>query len=103
MSSIIHFVLALAVIGALAFVASNNRKGIRLRYIVQLLVIEIALAWFFLNSDVGEGFVRGFAGLFDHLLGYAAQGTEFVFGGMMKGGLAFFFLNVLCPIIFISA
>ncbi|HCH49741.1 MAG TPA: NupC/NupG family nucleoside CNT transporter [Proteus sp.] len=103
MSSIIHFVLALAVIGALAFIASNNRKGIRVRYIVQLLVIELALAWFFLNSDVGEGFVRGFAGLFDHLLGYAAQGTEFVFGGMMKGGLAFFFLNVLCPIIFISA
>ncbi|MBG2923521.1 NupC/NupG family nucleoside CNT transporter [Proteus mirabilis] len=103
MSSIIHFVLALAVIGALAFIASNNRKGIRLRYIVQLLIIEIALAWFFLNSDIGEDFVRGFAGLFDHLLGYAAQGTEFVFGGMMKGGLAFFFLNVLCPIIFISA
>ncbi|WP_431032966.1 NupC/NupG family nucleoside CNT transporter [Proteus mirabilis] len=103
MSSIIHFVLALAVIGALAFIASNNRKGIRLRYIVQLLIIEIALAWFFLNSDIGEGFARGFAGLFDHLLGYAAQGTEFVFGGMMKGGLAFFFLNVLCPIIFISA
>ncbi|MRE27416.1 Na+ dependent nucleoside transporter N-terminal domain-containing protein, partial [Klebsiella quasipneumoniae] len=66
MSSIIHFVLALAVIGALAFIASNNRKGIRLRYIVQLLIIEIALAWFFLNSDIGEGFVRGFAGLFDH-------------------------------------
>ena len=103
MSSIIHFVLALIVIGALSFIASNNRKGIRLRYIVQLLVIELALAWFFLTTGAGEGFVLGFASLFDHLLGYAAQGTEFVFGGMIQGGLAFFFLNVLCPIIFISA
>lgn len=47
--------------------------------------------------------MRGFANIFQYLLGYARHGTEFVFGGMMEGGLAFFFLQVLCPIIFISA
>lgn len=103
MTSILHFVLSLVVICGLAILASSNRKGIRPRFIVQLLVIQIGLAWFFLSSDVGEGFVRGFAGIFDHLLGYARKGTEFVFGGMIEGGLAFFFLQVLCPIIFISA
>lgn len=31
---------------------------IRIRYVIQLLVIEVLLARFFLNSDVGLGFVK---------------------------------------------
>lgn len=31
---------------------------IRIRFVVQLLVIEVLLAWFFLNSNVGLGFVK---------------------------------------------
>ncbi|MDC9612425.1 nucleoside transporter C-terminal domain-containing protein [Xenorhabdus khoisanae] len=103
MSHIFHFCLALVVIGGLAILASNNRKDIRIRYIIQLLIIELFLAWFFLNSNAGLGIVKGFDNLFVHLLSYAAKGTGFVFGGMIEANLAFFFLNVLCPIIFISA
>lgn len=103
MTSILHFVLSLVVIAALAILASSNRRGIRPRYVVQLLVIQIALAYLFLKSNIGESFVLAVAGVFTHLLGYAAQGTKFVFGGMIEGNLAFFFLQVLCPIIFISA
>ena len=61
------------------------------------------LAWFFLNSDVGLGFVKGFSEMFEKLLGFANEGTNFVFGSMNDQGLAFFFLKVLCPIVFISA
>ncbi|AUX94305.1 NupC/NupG family nucleoside CNT transporter [Mixta gaviniae] len=103
MSRILHFILALAVVALLALLVSRDRKNIRVRFIIQLLVIEVLLAWFFLNSEAGLGFVKGFAGLFDYLLKYAAEGTNFVFGGMNDKGLAFFFLNVLCPIVFISA
>ena len=103
MSRILHFVLALAVVAALALLVSRDRKNIRLRFIVQLLVIEVLLAYFFLNSSVGLGFVKGFSDLFEKLLGFAAEGTGFVFGGMSDKGLAFFFLKVLCPIVFISA
>lgn len=103
MSRILHFALALVVITLLALLVSKDRKNIRVRFIIQLLVIEVLLAWFFLNSEVGLGFVQGFAGLFDKLLGFAAQGTNFVFGNMSEKGLAFFWLNVLCPIVFISA
>lgn len=78
-------------------------KKIRIRYVIQLLVIEVLLAWFFLNSDVGLGFVRGFSEMFEKLLGFANEGTNFVFGSMNDKGLAFFFLKVLCPIVFISA
>ncbi|SFN63693.1 NupC/NupG family nucleoside CNT transporter [Xenorhabdus japonica] len=103
MSHIFHFFLALIVIGGLAILASNNRKHIRVRYIIQLIIIELFLAWFFLNSNAGLGIVKGFDNLFVHLLSYAAEGTKFIFGGMIEANLAFFFLNVLCPIIFISA
>nr|WP_228005731.1 nucleoside transporter C-terminal domain-containing protein [Xenorhabdus sp. BG5] len=102
-SHILHFFLSLVVIGGLAVLASNNRKDIKIRYIIQLIIIELFLAWFFLNSNVGLGVVKGFDDLFVHLLSYAAKGTSFVFGGMIEAKLAFFFLNVLCPIIFISA
>jgi len=103
MSRVLHFVLALAVVALLALLVSSDRKKIRIRFVVQLLVIEVLLAWFFLNSDIGQGFVRGFSEMFEKLLGFANEGTNFVFGGMNDKGLAYFFLQVLCPIVFISA
>jgi len=103
MSRVLHFVLALAVVALLALLVSSDRKKIRIRFVVQLLVIEVLLAWFFLNSDIGQGFVRGFSEMFEKLLGFANEGTNFVFGKMNDEGLAFFFLKVLCPIVFISA
>jgi len=103
MPQILQFIFALVVIIALALLVSNDRKKIRLRYIIQLLVIEGALAYFFLHSESGLSVIRHVAGFFETLLTYAAQGSDFVFGGMSKDGLAFIFLGVLCPIIFISA
>ncbi|WP_110876946.1 NupC/NupG family nucleoside CNT transporter [Franconibacter helveticus] len=103
MSRVLHFILALAVVALLALLVSHDRKKIRLPYIGLLLVIEVLLAWFFLNSNIGLGFVKGFADMFEKLLGFANEGTNFVFGKMNDEGLAFFFLKVLCPIVFISA
>ncbi len=103
MDRVLHFVLAIVVVAILALLVSHDRKKIRIRYVVQLLVIEVLLAWFFLNSDIGLGFVKGFSEMFDKLLGFANEGTNFVFGSMNDKGLAFFFLKVLCPIVFISA
>ncbi|EHR5363562.1 nucleoside permease NupC [Salmonella enterica] len=103
MDRVLHFVLALAVVAVLALLVSSDRKKIRIRYVIQLLVIEVLLAWFFLNSDVGLGFVKGFSEMFEKLLGFANEGTNFVFGSMNDQGLAFFFLKVLYPIVFISA
>ncbi|MEF1219637.1 Na+ dependent nucleoside transporter N-terminal domain-containing protein, partial [Photobacterium damselae] len=99
----LHFVLGLVVVAALALLASKDRKSIKLRYIVQLLVIEIGLAYFLLNSSVGTGFVTTLADGFDHLMSYAAEGTNFVFGGLINDSQFDFFLQVLMPIVFISA
>ncbi|HCD5205602.1 MULTISPECIES: NupC/NupG family nucleoside CNT transporter [Klebsiella pneumoniae complex] len=103
MDRVLHFVLAIVVVAILALLVSHDRKKICIRYVVQLLVIEVLLAWFLLNSDIGLGFVKGFSEMFEKLLGFANEGTNFVFGSMNDKGLAFFFLKVLCPIVFISA
>ncbi|MDR5611020.1 MULTISPECIES: nucleoside transporter C-terminal domain-containing protein [unclassified Arsenophonus] len=103
MSAVFHFLLSIILIGGLSILTSSDRASIRIRYVFQLLVIELILAWFFLNSDIGQGFGAGFTKFFDYLLVYAAAGTDFVFGGMMDANLATFFLRVLCPIIFVSA
>ncbi|VFP80044.1 Nucleoside permease NupC (plasmid) [Candidatus Erwinia haradaeae] len=103
MFRILHFLASLAVIILLSVLVSDDRKKIRIRFLSQLLVIEVLLAWFFLHFEIGVGFVKKISELFDHLLRCAAYGTNFVFGNMSDKGLAFFWLNVLCPIIFISA
>ena len=82
MPQILQFIFALVVIIALALLVSNDRKKIRLRYIIQLLVIEGALAYFFLHSESGLSVIKHVAGFFETLLTYAAQGSDFVFGGM---------------------
>lgn len=103
MTSVFHFILALAIIGCLALLASSDRKKIRPRVLLQLVIIEAALAWFFLHASGGLKVVTAFSGFFEALLKYAAKGTDFVFGGMSEQGMAFIFLGVLCPIVFISA
>ncbi|SHO59223.1 NupC/NupG family nucleoside CNT transporter [Vibrio quintilis] len=103
MQSVMHFILTLFVVTLLALLVSYDRRSIRIRYILQLLVIEVSVAWFMLHSEAGLYAVTSVAGFFDQLMKFAAQGSNFVFGNMSQQGLAFVFLNVLCPIIFISA
>ena len=103
MANFLHFLLALGVILALAWLVSFDRKQIRIRYIAQLIIIEIALAFFFLHAESGLVLITSVSEVFESLLKYSAEGSNFVFGGMSDKGLAFIFLGVLCPIIFISA
>ena len=102
MFKIVHFLLALVIILALAAGEFRPPK-VRIRFVLQLIVIEIALAFFFLHAESGLFIIKYVSGFFESLLKFAAEGTNFVFGGMGEKGLAFIFLGVLCPIIFISA
>ncbi|MGL4770761.1 MAG: Na+ dependent nucleoside transporter N-terminal domain-containing protein, partial [Plesiomonas shigelloides] len=65
---IIHFVLGLVVVFALALLASKDRKKIKLRYIAQLIVIELFLSYFLLHSSVGLSLVTGLSDVFNKLL-----------------------------------
>ncbi|MBO2619014.1 NupC/NupG family nucleoside CNT transporter [Shewanella algae] len=93
----------LAILGLALLANLNNWRQIKIRYVIQLLLVELLLAWFLLNSSVGVTIVGGFAAAFSKLLEFAKQGTDFVFGSVTnEGGFTFFFM-VLMPIIFISA
>ncbi|EKT4486579.1 NupC/NupG family nucleoside CNT transporter [Shewanella algae] len=97
------FVGMLAILGLALLANLNNWRQIKIRYVIQLLLVELLLAWFLLNSSVGVTIVGCFAAAFSKLLEFAKQGTDFVFGSVTnEGGFTFFFM-VLMPIIFISA
>ena len=99
----LHFVLGLALVFGLALLGNiKSWRSVKVRYVLQLLVVELALAWFMLNSQVGLAIVGGFADGFGKLLEFAGQGTDFVFGGLLNDGKFSFFLKVLMPIVFIS-
>jgi len=98
----VMFLVALVVIFLLAFIVSNNKKGIKFKSIGIMVVLQLLFAYFLLNTEIGLVLIRGISGVFEHLLAYAADGINFVFGGIANKGEAPFFLNVLMPIVFIS-
>lgn len=103
MSRILHFILGLIILVILSLLISTNPKKIRIRFILQLLIIEILCGYFIFHSQIGLNSIHILGSFFNKLLNFTTEGTNFVFGGMHDQKLANFFLNVLCPIIFVSA
>jgi nucleoside transport protein len=95
-------IAGLLVVLGLAFIASNNRKNIKYRPIIVMIVIQMLLAGLLLNTSFGLVLIKGFADVFTKLLEYAGAGVSFVFGGLANKGEMPFFINVLLPIVFIS-
>ncbi|CAJ1314064.1 NupC/NupG family nucleoside CNT transporter [Paenibacillus sp. PK4536] len=102
--SYIIAILGILLVFGLAYLGSNNRKGIRYRPLFVMVVLQAILAFVLLNTVVGTWVIGGFATVFTHLLAYAGEGISFVFGGFVFAeGSTPFFLSVLMPIVFISA
>ena len=97
------FIAALLVIFFLAFLVSNGKKKIKYKPIVTMIVLQLVLAFILLNTEFGLVVIRGVSNIFEKLLEYAQEGILFVFGGLANEGTSPFFLNVLLPIVFISA
>jgi len=96
-------VLGVLVVFGLTYAVSNDRRGIRYRPLLVMIVLQALLGFALLNTSIGELLIGGFASVFEKLLSYAAEGVNFVFGGIANEGQAPFFLSVLLPIVFISA
>jgi nucleoside transport protein len=94
--------LGLSVVFALAYIGSTDKRNIRYRPIISMVILQVVLAFALLNTQVGEFLVRGFATTFEKLISYAMDGIGFVFGNIVSGGQAPFFFSVLLPIVFIS-
>lgn len=95
-------ILGIIVVLGLAFLVSNNRKKIKYKPIVVMIVLQLVLSFVLLNTKFGLVLIKAIAKIFEHLLSYANEGVVFVFGGLLNKGEFTFFLNVLLPIVFIS-
>jgi len=101
-----HYLISIAglvIVLLLAWLGSNNKKKIKYRPIIVMIGIQIGLGLIILKTSIGEFLIKGFADSFAKLLGYANEGTDFVFGGIANEGAHTFFLYVLMPIVFMSA
>jgi nucleoside transporter len=98
----ILFIAALLVIFLLAFIVSNGKKKIKYKPIAIMIGLQLILAFVLLNTEFGLVLIKGVSSVFDKLLAYAAEGINFVFGGIANEGTSPFFLNVLLPIVFVS-
>jgi len=101
MRYLISFCGLLLVFG-LALLMSKNKKEIKYKNILMMLIIQFLLAAFLLNTKFGYILIKGITKIFDHLLSYANTGISFVFGGLANKGESPFFLSVLLPIVFVS-
>lgn len=85
MDRVLHFVLALAVVAILALLVSSDRKNSYplcystacYRSVTGVVLPELR-RWFRLRE--------GFSEMFEKLLGFANEGTNFVFGSMNDQG-----------------
>ena len=96
--------LGLLLLVAVAF--SRNRRGIRLRTVAAALGMQVGFAVLVLRWSPGERALQWAADRVETLIGYAEEGTAFVFGPLLEVGAEdnpIFALQVLPVIVFLGA
>jgi CNT family concentrative nucleoside transporter len=97
-------VCGIVVILAIAVALSSNRRAIRLRVVVPAFALQAGLAFLVLYTSWGRAGIEAMARGVANLLGYANEGTEFLFGKAATNPLAHTFaLGALPVIIFFAA
>ncbi|WP_347303120.1 nucleoside transporter C-terminal domain-containing protein [Croceibacterium sp. TMG7-5b_MA50] len=80
MPSILINIAGIAVILAIAFALSTNRRAIRLRVVGPAFLLQAAIAFLVLYTPWGRAGIAGAASGVSALLSYAGEGTAFLFG-----------------------
>src|SRR3954462_14643430 len=80
MNRILMGIAGIAVILALAVLLSSNRRAIRLRVVAAAFALQAGIAVLVLYTRWGIAVIQAMSGGVANLLGYANQGTEFLFG-----------------------
>jgi CNT family concentrative nucleoside transporter len=107
--------IGVAVILGVALLFSRNRRAIRWRTVGWAFALQVAFAFLVLDWDQGKNAIERFSSFVSNAIGYADQGSGFLFGwlagpqdalgqklGLPIGGFLFAF-KVLPLIIFICA
>ncbi len=106
-------ILGIVFILGLAYLLSNNRKAINYRLVGSGLAIQLVLALFVLNTEVGKVIFGKLGDFITQILAFSDKGAEFVFGVMAKpdelekvfgkGAGVIFFFKIMPTIIFVAA
>ena len=87
----------------LAWLLSSNRKAIRLRVVGAAFALQAFIAWLVLWTSWGRAGIQGLSNGVANLLGYANEGTQFLFGPADKNPLALTFALGALPVIIFFA
>jgi purine nucleoside transport protein len=90
----------LVVIG-LVYLCSPNKKNVRWKFIINLLMVEFLITWFMLSTKIGTWIINKIASFFTWLISCANEGISFVFPSALANEHVDFFFSALMPIIFI--
>ncbi len=85
-------IAGIAVILGLAVLLSSNRRAIRLRVVGAAFALQVVIATLVLYVPAGRAAIQGAANGVSALLGYAKNGTDFLFGPLASpeiGGNSF--------------
>ncbi len=94
----------MALILGIAILLSSNRRAIRPRVVLSAFALQAGLAALVLYVPVGNQILQGAAGGVTQLLGYANEGTAFLFGALAADPLGQnFAIQALPVIIFFAA
>lgn len=93
--------VGLIVIMAVVFLCSPQKKKIKWRPIMTLIVLELLITWFMLGTKVGSWAIGKIGDFFTWLIACASDGIAFAFPSVMANETVDFFFSALLPIIFI--
>ncbi len=101
---IVYSLLGMLVILLVAFIFSSDRKGIRLRVVGSAFLLQAGFAALVLYVPAGNRVLQAVAAGVSSLLGYAGEGTKFLFGALATDKLGQnFAIQALPVIIFFAA
>ena len=93
----------MALILGLAFLLSSNRRAIRLRVVGAAFALQAGIAVLVLWTSGGKAAIQAMSHGVANLLGYAAAGTAFLFGGLATDPLGQNFAIQALPVIIFFA
>ncbi|KMY51379.1 nucleoside transporter C-terminal domain-containing protein [Peribacillus loiseleuriae] len=93
--------LGVFVVLGVVFLCSPNKKEVKWRPIVSLIVVELLITWFMLGTTIGSWVINKIASFFTWLIACASEGIAFVFPSVMANETVDFFFSALLPIIFV--
>ncbi|WP_026693417.1 nucleoside transporter C-terminal domain-containing protein [Peribacillus kribbensis] len=93
--------IGIVVVLGLIFLCSPEKRRVKWKSIIILLITEFLITWFMLSTKVGNWVIDKIASFFTWLISCASEGISFVFPSAMANENVDFFFSALMPIIFI--